>query len=193
MPNEAMNDPATLATEDYLRRLDEAAVRRGLSTRDRDELRSRTAEWVADRRAEAVLEGEEPLGAVLDTIVGLGPPEHLLEEAQASGLGSHARGAVRLTLSERIAVFGLAFGWATGGISWVVGVIALVRCARWRLTEKLSAALLTLLVPPIAVGVATAGNSMLLTGLGFIAVMCVALAGPVGLVRQLRRRGGMPV
>lgn len=189
-----MSDPATQATEDYLARLDRTAADDGLGRAERAELRARTAEWIADRRADAVLEGDDPMSAVLDTIHALGTPAALLEEARASGLGAHARAATRLTVAERFATIGLATGWMTAGIGWVVAVIALMRCARWTFTEKLAAALAALLLPGAAIQVGTATvDPTPLTLAGFAALIGLTVAVPLLLIRRLRRRSGLPV
>ena len=189
-----MADPATLAAEDYLARLDGVAAAGGLGTAARVELRARTAEWIADRRAEAVGEGEDPMTAVLDTINALGTPEALLAEARANGVGTQARAAVRLTTAERIATIGLAVGWVTAGIGWIVGVVALTRAVRWTLPEKLTAAVLTLVLPTIAVQVGTSTvDAAAPTVAAFLSLIALNTLVPVGLVVRLRRRGGLPV
>lgn len=189
-----MSDPATQATEDYLARLDRTAREAGLGAGDRAELRARTAEWIADRRAEAVLGGGDPMTAVLDTIHALGTPDALLTEARASGLGRHARDATRLTTAERIATIGLAVGWMTAGIGWIVAVIALMRCPRWTVAEKLSAALAALLLPGAAIQVGTATvDPTPATLLGFVALIALTVSAPLLLIWRLRRRSGLPV
>lgn len=189
-----MTDAATQATEDYLARLDREARDQGMGAADRAELRARTAEWIADRRADAVLDGADPMSAVLDTINGLGTPAALIDEARASGLGQHAREAIRLTIAERIAVIGLAIGWMTAGLSWIVAVIALMRCARWTLREKFAAAIAALLFPSIAIQVGTSTvDPTPVTLTGFAALIGLTVAAPLLLIWRLRQRSGLPV
>ncbi len=189
-----MSDAATQATEDYLARLDREAREQGMGSGDRAELRARTAEWIADRRADAVLDGIDPMSAVLDTINGLGTPSALIDEARASGLGQHARAQTRLTIAERIAVIGLATGWMTAGLAWIAAVIAMMRCTRWTLKEKFAAAIATLLFPGAAVQVGTATvDPTPATLLGFVALIALTVSAPLLLIWRLRQRSGLPV
>lgn len=101
--------------------------------------------------------------------------------------------SARLIARERIALIGMAVGWMTGGIGWLIGVLALITCRRWQRLEKVSVALITLLLPGAAVQVGTSGGDADLVNVGGFAVLiAITWSSLYVLARRLRQRPHVP-